>query len=1480
MVKKLGENTPTQLDGRGYAFDKVIFNEGNPPLDSELNLAQELNSVMTQKATADLPSGWLSFSPPHTSKEYVNSFMTQNPEGANPEVALVNGWPIYVTNTGTSVKHLNKVDLENFELKSGSRVDGVFLEVWRALISSEDKNTNKKPQNLSKISDIKSTHMYNEDLGWAVGNNGVILNTLDGGTSWSSQDTPIKANFYGVSFFNRDIGFIVGENGVILKTLDGGENWYTLYSITQDKLNSIHIIDSLNIIVVGDNGTILKAIDGETFELVGKSASVVANLNAVTFVGSLLGWAVGNNGILVVTRDGGSTWTRQKVVDPYTGSVIEVNLNSIAFYNYNDGLICGDNGMLLKTADSGFNWANVSNRIVVDGGYKSLSEIYPTKSINLNNISLVRKFPVQFSLKIYEGSSDLFRNASYSISPPENPNSLVLTYTGAQDGVSYKDVIDLNLYSDSSYLSNAINSIRSPYLLSDFGLDNRTEARVFSTTVDYTPVDRTNEVKPTSGTISSTGLAKINFSVEDKAWVVGDKGTILVSNNSGAKWEISDIDVGYDLKGSSFIDSNTGWVVGSIGSVIKYDDTPEGPVSEIQGTDLAAQSTGRIYPEGNVLSEAEDFLDDNLINPQVGIETTQRVQIQYRVRVVDGINPFENPEAGLGSSYVVSQGPHENGTEAGYYSYSNMGSENGDYGLWRARCRDTIDGFSWAIPMFLVTRKNSAPFDKDTNMNGSTIYELKAVRPDGTAYEEVTAEEVIDLRKLINVKSYSRLIENNLDKLLSNKLTTNVSDRDERGSQYGSVLMNSDSYTGAANIQSVVRGNVSSEAVIMTTDKIIDPAITPTTDDLTFNTLDNGLYHNDPAFYSAVVIRDSVETNEVVPGVFKGLGTKTVTFVYDDSLNTIQDSGQLIQYKITATYMDYGKIGLKRVPSKPISIRYNEDSNSTDGVYYFKGTNSRNNLIKSEPIEERVLGYKDYTETYSALSILDSYDDVALYGYAGTEAKTTSDYQKSIRKFENQQKRGTLVKYHYFYNQDVSTNVIRVPKNINGYFVFGVSSIKNINGSEYKISTDFSSGNVIRDRELNDNGTYNKDNLIIYLDEAFKIPANSVIEVVLDVTVDPTVFGYIGTGNFGDINNDLNVTVLNKGENEQAQRTPFVSNYNSSSKGVEGLYTSILYPITVNDGDTISSVTVNLAEDSLVEGIRNGAVLGLGTFSTSENKEQWYIWNKAQSEQFYKVLPVSSIEGLGTSSVKINLDIRNYALSGNVLVPILVKLDTLPRVGEGSTLDVYYNYVAYQPVRGLPKELKVDIVKSSDHVYISNLGTGANPRIKGLPYEIPVEHISVNDDEVKSDNMFSNVDDLEFSNFSVDTGFVKMPAIISRKFGGDVTLSNPNNIGDRLGRPFYAKSSEELLFQCESLSVSSPRKVFVPMLARVQNDMVSPFVRGEIVLLIFSKVYKARPDNLTGYYEELETYTTEDLGEVPETAISIYKLNNRPLVRV
>ena len=58
--------------------------------------------------------------------------------------------------------------------------------------------------------------------GTAVGYNGTILRTTNGGTNWTSQSSGTTNCLNGVSFTDANNGTAVGGYGTILRTTNGG----------------------------------------------------------------------------------------------------------------------------------------------------------------------------------------------------------------------------------------------------------------------------------------------------------------------------------------------------------------------------------------------------------------------------------------------------------------------------------------------------------------------------------------------------------------------------------------------------------------------------------------------------------------------------------------------------------------------------------------------------------------------------------------------------------------------------------------------------------------------------------------------------------------------------------------------------------------------------------------------------------------------------------------------------------------------------------------------------------------------------------------------------------------------------------------------------------------------------------------------------------------------------------------------------------
>jgi hypothetical protein len=180
MAENFGTGVSYVYDNDAYNYDTIIFQKQYPPLDTELNAVQQLQNIINRRSLYHLPSGWLNFKPFYTRTALTNEFYTQDPTGAIPEYALVNGHVIHVTNTATSEVNTNKIVLGDPSI-TGSKVSSVFLEVWRALLAP-NSGTNKPPAD-TVIDPLNSISVYNENVAWTAGNNGIVLYTDTGGNS-------------------------------------------------------------------------------------------------------------------------------------------------------------------------------------------------------------------------------------------------------------------------------------------------------------------------------------------------------------------------------------------------------------------------------------------------------------------------------------------------------------------------------------------------------------------------------------------------------------------------------------------------------------------------------------------------------------------------------------------------------------------------------------------------------------------------------------------------------------------------------------------------------------------------------------------------------------------------------------------------------------------------------------------------------------------------------------------------------------------------------------------------------------------------------------------------------------------------------------------------------------------------------------------------------------------------------------------------
>jgi photosystem II stability/assembly factor-like uncharacterized protein len=222
---------------------------------------------------------------------------------------------------------------------------------------------------------------------YAVGADGLLLTSHDGGRTWSrrhlneGQPGTIlhqDLDLYAIGFApDGKAGWIVGELGLVLATSDGGKNWVVQHSGTTNRLLALAVVSQEQVVAVGDHGEVMWTDNGGQHW----NSKVYSNLTYydVAFSDSSNGWIVGEFQTILHSADGGKTWEVQrggKVADftipPYF-TVVPQGAQSV--------LVAGQSGVYSTSKDGGKTWQ--------DSKVSSERSIYAAAANGLNSAGQV-----------------------------------------------------------------------------------------------------------------------------------------------------------------------------------------------------------------------------------------------------------------------------------------------------------------------------------------------------------------------------------------------------------------------------------------------------------------------------------------------------------------------------------------------------------------------------------------------------------------------------------------------------------------------------------------------------------------------------------------------------------------------------------------------------------------------------------------------------------------------------------------------------------------------------------------------------------------------------------------------------------------------------------------------------------------------------------------------------------------------------------
>jgi photosystem II stability/assembly factor-like uncharacterized protein len=193
----------------------------------------------------------------------------------------------------------------------------------------------------------------------AVGERGHILISTDHGANWIQAAVPTRAMLTGVFFHDENLGWAVGHDSVILRTADGGLTWELVNWAPEEEAPffDVWFADADYGVAIGAYGAYSVTDDGGiTWE-----PEVISDgdyhLEKIARAADGRLYIAAEAGVAYRSDDEGETW--EELLSPYEGSffgVLPLEGESVLFF--------GLRGHLFRTDDAGETWDEIETGTV------------------------------------------------------------------------------------------------------------------------------------------------------------------------------------------------------------------------------------------------------------------------------------------------------------------------------------------------------------------------------------------------------------------------------------------------------------------------------------------------------------------------------------------------------------------------------------------------------------------------------------------------------------------------------------------------------------------------------------------------------------------------------------------------------------------------------------------------------------------------------------------------------------------------------------------------------------------------------------------------------------------------------------------------------------------------------------------------------------------------------------------------------------
>ena len=233
---------------------------------------------------------------------------------------------------GLVIPRLAKVHMDNpFDVQAFGASGNLFpLGVYQS--TNGGKSWSSQSSNKGRVDFLDADQTADSVV--AVDSQGKIQVVTEDSSTLAIVNSKSKAPIRAVEMVDGKYGWAVGHEGQLLQTMDGGFNWNGYYpkELGFQAQFDFSAVTSAHgkLWVAGNPGTYILSLDLKTGAVQKHRTPKTSHINAITFASPDKGWAVGSDGTILATNNGGETWQLQRS-GTHRVALLAVSLDSLEF---------------------------------------------------------------------------------------------------------------------------------------------------------------------------------------------------------------------------------------------------------------------------------------------------------------------------------------------------------------------------------------------------------------------------------------------------------------------------------------------------------------------------------------------------------------------------------------------------------------------------------------------------------------------------------------------------------------------------------------------------------------------------------------------------------------------------------------------------------------------------------------------------------------------------------------------------------------------------------------------------------------------------------------------------------------------------------------------------------------------------------------------------------------------------------------------